>query len=332
MKRRIAVLALLLCFAFVTMPLLATGQEEAKTYHLVGASSLPPDYTNYKALAYFADKVKEYYDGPIEIDVHHSAELGDQTDYIEYMIQGISVDFAMSAPATAATYDKRCSFLDPPFLYRDLDHWAKVLESDAFVSIEDTLLDKGLRILGYGGGGTRNLILRKEVKTDSDLPSVLMRVMGSPIQAKAFSAAGLQVTPMAYTEVYNAIKTGVVDGLENEASSLLAMKFYEVAPYVILTRHAITVRPIWFSEKRFQSFPEDLQQAILKAGAEAAAYHREIETKADVEALQQMADEGKIVLVEFDNTEMIKKTKSVLKDYATELGAIEVWENVDSIK
>ena len=333
MKNFVIMFVVLLSLLFLAMPLAAKGQEEAKTYHLVGASSLPPTFTNYKALVYFADKVKEYYDGPIEIDVHHSAELGDHTDYIEFMIQGISVDFAMCAPATAATYDKRCSFLDPPFLYRSLDHWAKTLESaDVFQTIEDSLLELGLRILGYGGGGTRNLVLKKEVKTDADLPNVLIRVMGSPIQAKAFSATGLQVTPMAYTEVYNAIKTGVVDGLENEASSLLAMKFYEVAPYVILTRHAITVRPVWFSEKRFQSFPTDLQNAILKAGFEAAAYHRKIETIADREALQKMADEGKITLVEFDNTEMIKKTKRVLEEYAKELGAIDVWEKVVSIK
>lgn len=337
MKKIIVKFTVVLCIValsvlFLAMPLAAAGQKETKTYHLVGATSLPPTYTNYKALVYFADKVKEYYSKPIEIEVHHSGELGEQSDYIEYEIQGISVDFSTGAPAMAATYDKSASFLDAPFLYRDLDHWAKVLKSDAFKPIEESLLKKGLRMLGYGGGGTRNLILRKPVRTDADLPNVLMRIMGSPIQAKAFTATGLQVTPLAYNEVYNAIATGVIGGLENEAASLLAMKFYEVAPYVIMTRHAITVRPIFFSEKRFQSFPEDLQNAILKAGLEAATYHREIEVKADREALQKMANEGKITIIEFDNTEMIKKTRSVLKEYAKELGVGEVWEKIDSIK
>ena len=110
--------------------------------------------------------------------------------------------------------------MDPPFLYRDLDHWEKVLSSgEAFKPIEQDLLKKGLRILGYGGGGTRNLILRKPISTMQDASSILLRVMAAPIQSKIFNAAGMRPVPMDYLEVYNAIKTGVVDGLENESAS-----------------------------------------------------------------------------------------------------------------
>jgi TRAP-type C4-dicarboxylate transport system substrate-binding protein len=79
----------------------------------------------------------------------------------------------------------------------------------------------------------RHLILRKEVKTIDDFPKVQMRVQGSPLHQKVFSATGLKATPMDYMEVYNAIKTGVLDGLENEPAGLKSMKFYEVAPYYV---------------------------------------------------------------------------------------------------
>lgn len=337
MNRTISILAAIAMLVTFSFPLAAGGQGEAdqkpelKPVKLIGATDLPQDYSNYRALVYFGEKLKEYYDGPVEIEVHHSGDLGNQKDFFEFMMQGISVDFALVAPAHMATWDKRASIMDPPFLWRNLDHWEKGLSSDVFKPIADELQQKGVRIIGYGGGGTRNLILKKPVYTMADLPSVLMRVMGSPIQANAFAAVGIRPTPMNYLEVYNAIKTGTIDGLENEAGSLLSMKFYEVAPYVILTRHAITVRPLCFSEKRFQSFSPELQEAILKAGQDAAKWHRDTESREDAEALKKMQDEGKITLVEFDNAEMVRLNQQVLADYAQELGAESILEQIIAI-
>ena len=165
-----------------------------------------------------------------------------------------------------------------------------------------------------------------------DLPNVLMRVMGAPIQANVFSAVGVKPTPLDYLEVYNAIKTGVVDGLENEAASLITMKFYEVAPNIIKTEHSITVRPFCFSEARFQSFPKELQDAILKAGAEAAKWARETESSSDAETLKQLEAEGKIIVTEFDNSEMIKLAKPVIAEYAKELGVDDILNNINNIE
>jgi TRAP-type C4-dicarboxylate transport system substrate-binding protein len=138
---------------------------------------------------------------------------------------------------------------------------------------------------------------------------------------------------MDYLEVYNAIKTGVVDGLENESASLQAMKFYEVAPYIIQTRHAITVRPLLFSEARFQSLPADLQEAILRAGEEAAAWHRETEVREDAEALEAMEEAGQIEIVQFEERDQMRaEALPVLEDFAEELGALEIWEAVQELE
>ena len=76
---------------------------------------------------------------------------------------------------------------------------------------------------------------------------------------------------IAYSEIYNAIQTGVIDAAENEAAGIQQMKFYEVGPEISLTAHTITVRPIAFSGKTFRRLPQDLQAAILKAGKEAGS-------------------------------------------------------------
>ena len=83
----------------------------------------------------------------------------------------------------------------------------------------------------------------------AEISKVPIRVMGAPIQTQMFDAFGMAPTVIAYSEVYNAIQTGVIDAAENEAAGIEQMKFYEVGPNISLTAHAITVRPLCFSGK-----------------------------------------------------------------------------------
>ena len=116
-----------------------------------------------------------------------------------------------------------------------------------------------------------------------------MRVQGAPIWSKTFAAVGMSPTVIAYNEVYNAIQNGVIAAGENEAAGVETMKFYEVAPDLDMTQHAITIRPICFSGKTLQDLPKDLQAAILKAGKEAGDYGRQIESE---RGSRQARDDG----------------------------------------
>jgi len=97
-------------------------------------------------------------------------------------------------------------------------------------------------------------------------------VQGAPIWSKTFAAAGMSPTVIAYNEVYNAIQNGVIAAGENEAAGVEAMKFYEVAPHLNLTQHAVSIRPICFSVKTLKTLPKELQEAIMKAGKEAGDF------------------------------------------------------------
>jgi TRAP-type transport system periplasmic protein len=194
------------------------------------------------------------------------------------------------------------------------------------------MIQKGVRFIGYGGGGVRHLILRKEVKTIDDFPKVQMRVQGSPLHQKVFSATGLKATPMDYMEVYNAIKTGVLDGLENEPAGLKSMKFYEVAPYYVLTNHQITTRILGMSEKKFQSFPKDLQEAMLKAAKEASAYHRKTEVEEGEGIIKELQQKNGLKVIPFDNTEMRKRAMPVVEQFAKENNADAILAKMNTIK
>jgi TRAP-type C4-dicarboxylate transport system substrate-binding protein len=156
-----------------------------------------------------------------------------------------------------------------------------------------------------------------------------MRVMGAPIQAQIFAALTAAPSAIAYNEVYNAIQSGVIAGVENEAASIQNLKFYEVAPNVTLTKHTITVRPIVLSGKTFRKLPADLQAAVLKAGSEAGAFGRELESREDGLKLQEMVDAGQVKVQEFEGREKLLEMVIPVQDaFAADINATDLLEAV----
>ena len=316
--------------------LLAGTAAMAETITLVGASQFDEDHAFTKTMRKFEELVQQYYQGPdeVEFELHLNSELGLEKDYFAFMSQGVSVDYAVVAPSHMSTFSQMAPLMDMPFLFRDLDHWNKVMEADALKPIADDVYEKAdVLIIGYAGGGTRNLIVNKPVTTIADIEQLPIRVMGAPIQTRIFEAIKMAPTVIAYDEVYNAIQTGVIDAAENEAAGLQQMKFYEVGPHIALTQHAITVRPLCFSGKTFARLPEDLQQVILRAGKEAGAYGREIESTEDAERLAAMEKDGLLTTHEFtERDQLLELAEPVKAAYAEELGASEVLEAINAVQ
>ena len=305
--------------ALVTSATVATAADLT----LRGASLFDNDHAYSKTLIRFGELVNEHSGKDVEFDLRGNSELGIEPDYVNFLTQGAAIDYAIIAPSNLARFAPSVPLMDMPFVFRDLDHWNAVLSSDVLAPLEKVLLDKAdLVVVGYAGGGTRNLISNKAISNLDELGGHKMRVMGAPIQARVFEAITAAPSAIAYSEVYNAIQTGVVDGLENEAASLLQFKFYEVAPHVTLTGHSITVRPIIMSGKTFRKLDADMQAAVLKAGKEAGAYGRELESREDGEKLQQMIDAGNIEAHPFADREKLLELVGPVQDaYAAELGA-----------
>ncbi len=308
---------------------LFTAAAQAETV-LRGASMFDEEHAFTKTLRKFEELVGEKYDGDVTFDLRLNGELGVESDYVTFLNQGVAIDYTILAPSNMAKFAPSIPLMDMPFLFRDLDHWNAVLSSDVLAPLEDELLEKAdIKIVGYTGGGTRNLLSKQPVVTFDDLKGHKMRVMGAPIQAQIFQALTAAPSAIAYNEVYNAIQTGVIAGFENEAASIQNLKFYEVAPNLTLTRHSITVRPIVMSGKTFNSLPADLQAVVLEAGEEAGAYGRELESREDGVKLQEMVDAGQLTVSEFENRDkMLEMVKPVQDAYAAEIGASELLEAV----
>jgi len=125
----------------------------------------------------------------------------------------------------------------------------------------------------------------------------------------------------------------VIQAGENEAAGVEAMKFFEVAPNLLMTQHAITIRPICFSAKTFKALPPDLQQAILKAGKEAGAYGRQVESSEDEQKLEALEKAGKLKRIPFkDRAEMERLVAPVMAAYAKEIGVEDIYTRIGAIK
>ena len=312
----------------------AGGRRDAQTINLVGGTMLPEGHVFHRTIQYFKERMAVNYRGTytVNISLHHSGTLGSELDAIEFMIQGVAVDFYIISPAWLSTWDSTIPIIDAPFLFRDQDHWKKVIEQGTLRPLEDAALRAGIRFLGHGGGSARHLISRIPAHSVADFPGIRLRVQGSPVHQRAFSAAGFPATPLDFLEVYNAIATGVIDALENEPAGLLGGRFFEVAPYYILTSHQIVTRSLAFSERRFQTLPACVQQAILISGAEAAAFHRATEIAEAEGQIAQMVRENGLRVIPFDNTEMQRMAMPAVEEFARELGAEAIMRAIQNVR
>ena len=312
---------------------MATFARAQGTITLHGAVQFADDHAFNRALVRFEELVKKYYGKPVDFVLHKNSELGLEKDYFAYMNQGKAVDYAIVSPAHMSTFSKAAPFIDAPFLFRDLAHWNKVLDADLLKPIADEVAQKGdVMLIGYAGGGVRNIFANKATRNLAELKGLKVRVQGAPIWTRTFAAIGMAPQVIAYNEIYNAIQNKVIEAGENEAAGVEAMKFHEVAPSINLTNHAITIRPICFSSKTFAKLPKDLQEAILKAGKEAGTYGRQIESSEDQKKLDALEKAGKLKQVPFtDRAAMQKLVDPVMAAYAKEIGADAIFAKIAAL-
>ena len=219
------------------------------------------------------------------------------------------------------------------FYSATLKHWNAVLDQDVLKPVADEIAQKAdVMLIGYAGGGTRNIFVNKPVKNMQELKGLKVRVQGAPIWSRTFQAAGMAPTVIAYNEVYNAIQNGVIAAGENEAAGVEQMKFYEVAPHLSMTQHAITIRPLCSRQ--------DLQEA-RQAAAGCSAQGRQgsgrlrpaDRVSEDEQKLVKMEKEGKLKRVPFEGRDQMKKlVDPVMAAYAKEIGAEQILAKINSIK
>ena len=162
MKRVALIVLLLVPFAGVlsvisSRPPHATSSDSERVVTLKGAVQFGEDHAFTRTIRKFEELVENYYAKPIRFELYKNSELGLEKDYFTYMSLGYAVDYGIVSPAHMSTFSEAAPLMDMPFLFRDLEHWNRTLQSDALQPIGDELANKAdVKLIGYAGGGIRN--------------------------------------------------------------------------------------------------------------------------------------------------------------------------------
>ena len=259
----------------------------------------------------------EYSDGRIEIINYPNATLGTEPELFESVKNG-TLDMCIADPSVGNPYASQLEIFSLPFLFRDYDHWQSVLDGDIGRDFSDLILEKTgtVKIMADGGGSTRNVLAVKEpVKSIEDLQGFKLRLAASELKFKVWEAVGCLPVTIAFGETYSALASGLCDGMENEFPSILSAKFYEPAPYITLTQHEITVRPLFMNIDSFNALAPDLQEALLKAIDEATTLARRYEKEQGEVARDQMVNEFGATLTEIDKAPIAAATAGVFEEF-----------------
>lgn len=304
------------------------GEETAEEpeFELITGHQLEVDTPFDEGLHEFASLVEEKTNGRVVAEVHPNAEVGSELEMFEGLQDG-TVDAAIVAPGSIAEFVPETNILSLPFLVDSREQRDQVIEGEAIQELEDMVLETaGAETLGYFGGGIRNMFFTEPVEDAEDMSGRLLRVQPSPVLTDSFEAIGLEPTVVDYAELYNALEQGVVDGAENESVYIESQRFYEPAPYLVMTQHEVTFRPLMFSAARLDQMPDDLAEAVREAGQEASAFAREVEAEVDDAALQRLQDEHGAEVTEIDTEPLVEQVEPIWEDYA------EQWDMQDFLE
>ena len=227
-------------------------------------------------------------------------QLGKEADVVQQARLG-AVDMMISGASIWATILPEMGVLDLGYIYSGWDHVGRALDGAAGQTLAAMLAAKGsVKVLGWAYNyGARNVYSRRPIRTAADLHSVKIRVLPVPTFVGTLKAMGAVPIPIPFGEAYSALQTGVVDALEQEASIVLAAKFYEIAKFCALTRHIYNATLPVINTRSFERMPPALRAAVVESAREATVYQRGRAAELDRRAFAELSRRG-VAISEID--------------------------------
>ncbi len=305
--------AFLALLAFCLSPIFAAGAKE-EVYKMRTSTNLAPGGTVGQALKFFVENVGKEAGGRIKATANYGNELGSQREQVEMTKTG-SLEMVVSAPGTGpGAWVPQLQMFEFPYLFKDEAHYVRVLNG---MEAEVSRLVAPHNFIAVGGQnmGFRHMLNKKRpIYEPADLAGLKMRGP-NPVYISMFNALGAAGTTTDWNEIYNAIQTGVIDGMEASPDMIYSMKFHEVARYLSKTNHIAAAVYYFFRKDWVESLPADLQKLVMDNARKAAAYQNEIDIKAQKASLDKMIAAGVQVNEVRDLNQFKEKIKPMLDQY-----------------
>ena len=258
-------------------------------------------HPNTPAMDRFSELVAEKTGGEVTVQVFHGGVLGSQPDALEQVRLG-AIEIGNFSLGPIGPMVKEANLVSLPFIFKSVPHMFRVMEGEAGQIVAKGMADAGVMPLSWFDAGARSFYSQKAINTPADVEGLKVRVMNNNLYTAMISAMGGNPSPMAFSEVQQALKTGVVDGAENNFPSFKNVGHYEVTTNYSLSEHLIIPECICVNTTKFNALSADMQDAVRDAAVEAALYQRELwavqslQARKDVEAagvtVNEIADKG----------------------------------------
>lgn len=229
----------------------------------------------------------------IKIDYFPNNQLGKESDVVQQVKVG-SIDMMVTGSSIWATVAPQFGMLDLGYLFDNYAHVAKALDGGVGAKLSDILQKStGCSVITWASHfGARSVYTKQPVKSLADVKNVKLRVLPTPAFIETFKIMGAIPTPIPFGELYMAAQTGVVDGFEHDAATVLATKLYEVAKNCWLTEHLFSPLIVVMGKRGMDKIPDSLRPAFMKAAADATAQQRAIATDKGAQAIDALTKLG----------------------------------------
>ena len=274
--------------AALSLPAFAQQPIVIKFSHVV-ANDTPKGH----AAEFFKKKAEELTAGKVKVEVYANSTLYKDKEEIEALQLGAVQMLAPSLAKFGPLGVKEFEVFDLPYIFDNYDELHKVTLGPVGRQLLDKLEAKGIRGLSYWDNGFKSFSANKPLRMPEDFKGVKMRIQSSKVLESQMRALGSLPQVMAFSEVYQALQTGVVDGTENPISNLYTQKMHEVQKHLSLTEHGYLGYAVITNKKFWDSLPTDIRAKLDDAMAQATRYANQIAKVENDQALDAVKKSGK---------------------------------------
>ncbi|MDD5297919.1 MAG: TRAP transporter substrate-binding protein [Rhodocyclaceae bacterium] len=245
------------------------------------------------AAEFFAKRAGELTQGKVKVEVYPNSQLYKDKEEMEALQLGAVQMLAPSLAKFGPLGAKEFEVFDLPYIFDNYEELHKVTQGPVGKQLLAKLDPKGIKGLAYWDNGFKSFSANKPIKTPANLKGMKMRIQSSKVLEEEMRALGAMPQVLAFSEVYQALQTGVVDGTENPISNLYTQKMHEVQKHLTLTEHGYLGYAVIVNKKFWEGLPADVRTQLEKAMAEATVYANKIAKEQNDHDLDLVRKSGK---------------------------------------
>ena len=318
MKRFTVMLGAAIAVVALSTPAFAQSPIVLKFSHVVA-----PNTPKGKGADKFKELAEKYTNGKVKVEVYPNSTLYKDKEELEALQLGAVQMLAPSNSKFGPIGIKDFEVFDLPFLLPNTAALRKVTDGPIGQAMLKKLDSKGMVGLAYWDNGFKEMSANKPLRVPADYKGLKFRIQSSKVLEAQFRALGAIPQVMAFSEVYQALQTGVVDGQENTPSNIYTQKFHEVQKYTTLTNHGYIGYVVVVNKKFWDGLPADIRGQLDKAMKEATAYTNKISESENTDALEEIKKSAKtqiIVPTKEEMAAMQKAMEPLYRDMASRVG------------